>query len=168
MQVKNSVITLALACGLMALPALAQDTTSPATSPTSPNSSAASAQTGSTPSTGSAATDQQTPGAAASSQSSDMSSQSQASSQSGASASDSSTVESNVKSALQKDDQLSGQSVSAQVTKTQVVLTGNVATQAQKDHAEQVASQTAGSSYTVKNKIKVAGSSSGMSEQQPK
>ena len=165
MQVKNSVLTLAIACGLMAIPVLAQDTSTPATSPSSPNSSAASAQTGSSPTTGSAATDQQTPGASSSAQSSTSSGQSATSSQSGAASSDSSSVQSSVDSALQKDDQLAGQTVKAQVSKSQIVLTGNVLSQAQKDHAEQVALQTAGSSYTVKNKIKV---SSAMGEQQPK
>lgn len=81
-------------------------------------------------------------------------------------------MESSVETALQKDDQLAGQSVKAHVSGSQIVLTGNVSSQAQKDHAEQVATQAAGSSYTVKNKIKVSGSAGAdkqpMSEQQPK
>lgn len=165
MQIKKSVLTLAISCGLMALPALAQDTTSPATSPTSPTSSAGSAQTGSSPSTGSAATDQQTPGSSVSSQSGSTT----GSDQSGAgSSADSKSVESSVESALQKDSDLAGQDVKAHVSSNQIVLTGNVGSQAQKDKAEQVATQAAGSSYTVKNKIKVSGSSGSMSEKQPK
>jgi osmotically-inducible protein OsmY len=70
-------------------------------------------------------------------------------------------MQSNIQTALQKDDQLSGQSVDVKVNgKNQVVLSGTVSSQAQKDHAEQVATQTAGSSYMVKNHIKVSGASS--------
>lgn len=72
--------------------------------------------------------------------------------------SDSSSIQSNIQSALQKDDQLSGQSVNAEVNGKKVTLTGTVSSQAQKDHAEQVATQAAGSGYTVKDKIKVSGS----------
>ena len=66
-------------------------------------------------------------------------------------------MQSSIQSALQKDDQLSGQSVDAQVSGKKVMLTGTVSSQAQKDHAEQVATQAAGSGYTVKNHIKVSG-----------
>jgi osmotically-inducible protein OsmY len=69
-------------------------------------------------------------------------------------------MQSNLQSALQKDDQLAGQSVDVKVNgKNQIMLSGTVSSQAQKDHAEQVATQTAGSSYTVKNHIKVSGAS---------
>ncbi len=133
MELKKSLLTVALSCGLMTLPALAQ------TASSSPS-------------------DQQSPAA---SQSGSMSDQASAQSPStSGSATDASSVQSNVKSALQKDDQLTGQTVNVAVnSKNQITLSGTVSSQAQKDHAEQVATQTAGSSYMVKNKIKVGGAS---------
>jgi osmotically-inducible protein OsmY len=69
-----------------------------------------------------------------------------------------------VQSALQKDDQLAGQSVNAEVTGQRITLSGTVSSQAQKDHAEQVATQAA-PGYTVKNKIKVSGGAASNSSQ---
>jgi microcompartment protein CcmK/EutM len=157
MMLKKSLLTLALSCGLMALPSFAQS--SPSSTPDQQTPSAQSTttpdqQTPATTPSGSA-TDQQTPAA----QSGAISDQSSTASQSGMNASgDSSSIQSNVQSALQKDDQLSGQSVNATVSGKKVMLSGTVSSQAQKDHAEQVAMQTAGSGYTVKNHIKVSGS----------
>ena len=130
MRVNKFLMTMALSCGLMALPALAQTSTS-------------------TP-------DQQTPSAA---QSGAISNPNSAQQPTSSASSDSATIQTNVQSALQKDDQLAGQNVNVMVnSKNQIVLTGTVSTQAQKDHAEQVATQTAGSGYTVKNHIKVSSS----------
>ncbi len=146
MELKKSILTVALTCGLMALPALAQ-TASPSSSDSQ------------SPSASQSSPDQQSPTA---SQSGSMSGQSSAQSPStSSSATDASSVQSNVQSALQKDDQLTGQTVNVAVnSKNQITLSGTVSSQAQKDHAEQVATQTAGSSYTVKNKIKVGGAGS--------
>ena len=145
MEFKKSLLTVALSCGLMALPALAQTASPSSSDQQSPAASQSSA-------------DQQSP----TSQSGSMSGQSSAQSPStSGSASDASSVQSNVQSALQKDDQLTGQNVNVAVNgKNQITLSGTVSSQAQKDHAEQVATQTAGSSYMVKNKIKVGGANS--------
>ena len=136
MQMKQFLCTVALSCGLVALPTLAQ------TSSQSSNPSGSSSATAAQQSSGTSAS------------------------------ADSSSIQSNVSTALQKDDQLAGQNVNAQVKNQNITLTGTVSSQAQKDHAEQVATQAA-PGYTVKNKIKVSGSngnssSSPMSEQQPK
>ncbi|MGZ4814740.1 MAG: BON domain-containing protein [Terriglobales bacterium] len=150
MQVKKILCTMALSCGLAVLPAFAQSssqTNNP--SDTSPTASPSPDQT--SPSANSGSNSQQSSNSSA--------------------AADSSGIQSNVETALQKDDQLAGQSVNAQVSDKKITLTGNVNSQAQKDHAEQVAKQAA-PGYTVKNKIKVSGnagsSSSPMSEQPPK
>ncbi len=147
MQVKKFLCTMALSCGLVALPALAQSS-SQSTSPSDQTTPAAPSASQNSSSTSSGAYGQQS---------------------SGTSASDSSSIQSNVQSALQKDDQLAGQNVNAEVgDNNKLTLSGTVSSQAQKDHAEQVATQAA-PGYTVKNKIKVSGSSSSpMSEQQPK
>ena len=142
MRANKFLLTLALSCGLAALPALAQNST------TSSDQQTPSAQT---------SPDQQTPSA----QPGTMPDQNSTAQQSPTAAGDSSMVQSNVQSALQKDDQLSGQNINVRVnSKNEIVLTGTVSSQAQKDHAEQVASQTASSGYTVKNRIKVSGSGS--------
>ena len=145
MRVNKFLVTMALSCGLMALPSLAQTSTS--------------------------STDQQTPSAAQSGTMSDQSSASQQGSMGTSSATDASSIQSNIQDALTKDTQLAGQSVNARVnSKNQIVLSGSVRSQAEKDRAEQVATQTAGSSYTVKNHIKVsgkAGSAGSMSAQPP-
>lgn len=148
MQLKKSLCTLALACGLMALPVLAQNSQSSTPPPDNSASPSATAPN-------SSPTDQAP--AASSGSISDQSSNTSAGGQSGSSA-DSSSVQSTIQSALQKDDQLAGQSVNAEVSGKKVTLTGTVSSQAQKDHAEQVATQAA-AGYTVKNKIKVSGSS---------
>jgi osmotically-inducible protein OsmY len=145
MQVKKILCTMALSCGLMTLPSLAQTSSQNPSSPdtSSPSTSAPTDQTGSANSGASGA---------------------QSPSNSSASA-DSSSIQSNVESALQKDDQLAGQSVNAHISSKKITLSGTVSSQAQKDHAEQVATQAA-PGYTVKNKIKVSGSSGSNSSQQ--
>ena len=144
MQVKKSVITLALSCGLMVLPAIAQSS-SPSTPPSADPQSPSAAQSGSP-----------------------SGSMSTTAGQSGSSSADSSKVQSDVQTALQKDSQLAGNSVDVQVSDNKIMLSGTVSSQALKDHAEQIATQTAPSGFTVKNKIKVAGSTGSPSDQQPK
>ena len=139
MQVKNLLCTMALSCGLVALPALAQS---------SPQSS-----TSSNPSSSSSPTSDQTSSSASGQTSS------------GTTAStDYSSIKSNVQSALHKDDQLAGQNVNAQVSNQKITLSGAVSSRAQKDHAEQVVTKAA-PGYTVKNKIKVSGASASNSSQ---
>jgi len=54
-------------------------------------------------------------------------------------------------------------------SKNQIVLSGTVSSQSLKDEAEKVATQTAGSGYTVKNHIRVGSAGAGsMNDQQPK
>jgi osmotically-inducible protein OsmY len=88
-------------------------------------------------------------------------SQSQPTSQSsmGQSGSSSSDVQTNIQKAFQQDPSLASASISANVTDSKVELTGTVASSADKDKAESIAQQNAGS-RKVDNKIKVSGTSS--------
>jgi len=149
MRANKFLLTLALSCGLMALPSLAQNAAAGTPNQQTPQAS---------PSTSS--TDQQAPPA---SESGAISSDQNQNSMGATSAGSTSAIQTSVQDALQKDSQLAGQSVNAQVnSKNQIVLTGTVSSQDQKDHAEQVATQAAGSGYTVKNHIKVSGTAGSM------
>jgi osmotically-inducible protein OsmY len=162
-MLKKSLLTLALSCGLMALPALAQSSAPSVSDQQAPSTEASGQQSNSAAQTQQPAAN--APSGTVSSQNSmagQQGSMDQSATPQSAGSADSATMQSNIQSALQKDDQLAGQSINVNVnSKNQVVLTGTVSTQAQKDHAEQVATQTAGAGTMVKNHIKVSGGATG-------
>jgi osmotically-inducible protein OsmY len=163
MHANKSVLILALTLGLVGLPLLSQN-------PGSPGPTSTSTQGGSSPTTGSAATDTPAPGSSGTTQTANRAGEYRSKAEhSPATAitgpSRSGDVKTNVQTSLQKDSQLAGQNVNVQLNKKLVVLSGTVSSQDQKDHAEKVAIEAAGSNYSVKNNINVSGGSSSTSEQ---
>ena len=163
MRANKFVLVLALTCGLTGLSLFAQN-------PGSPGPTSTSTQSGSSPTTGSAATDTPAPGSSGTTQTANRAGEYRSKAEHSPATTVTApggSIKTNVESALQKDSQLAGQNVNVQVNKKVVMLSGTVSSQDQKDHAEKVAVEAAGSNYSVKNEINVAGDSASGS-QEPK